>query len=242
MVLLIVFSVIDHQVNTFGILDERQNLGRSPRIGRAIPSTKVFHSGLSESNAIEGQMLWCLSCETTESTRVGEIVIFDVFVALQVTEARNPLETVRKVLARQLPKTERIFGVESGEPDPRVFIVVLAALPERQPFRAHVFLIHLFTRPNTKSDVILRRKKGALFGQFVRAFIPRIANMGFNPVNAEIVASTIAVYSLDRFSTLQRHNLLGLKSKYGGEAVGVHRHRPSDGEFFKPFYCFLNSM
>ena len=203
MVLLIVFSVIGHQVNTFGILDERQNLGRSPRVGRAIPSTKVFHSGLSESNAIEGQMLWCLSCETTESTRVGEIVIFDVFVALQVTEARNPLETVRKVLARQLPKTERVFGVESGEPDPRAFVVVRTALPERQPLRAHVFVIHLFPRANTESDVRLRGKKSALFGQFIRAFIPWIPHMGFNPVNTKIVTPAVAVYGPKRFSTLQ---------------------------------------
>ena len=83
--------------------------------------------------------------EAAKPTEIGKIVIFDMFMALQVAESCNPLETVRKVFARQLSQEERFFGVEGGEPDPRAFIVVWAALPERQPFRAHVFLIHTRT-------------------------------------------------------------------------------------------------
>ena len=54
---------------------------------------KVFHSCLSEANAEERKVLRCLFFETAEPTEVGEIVIFDVFMALQVAESRNPLET-----------------------------------------------------------------------------------------------------------------------------------------------------
>ena len=98
--------MIDHQVNTFSILDEGENLGWFPRIGRTIPSMKVFHSCLSEANAEERKVLRCLFFETAEPTEVGEIVIFDVFMALQVAESCNPLETVRKVFARQLSQEE----------------------------------------------------------------------------------------------------------------------------------------
>ena len=70
------------------------------KVRRTIPSVKVFHSGLGEANAIEGKMLWSFFVETTESARVGEIVIFDMFVALQVTKACYPLKTVRKIFAR----------------------------------------------------------------------------------------------------------------------------------------------
>ena len=80
------------------------------------------------------------------------------------------------------------------------------------------------------------------FGQIIRAFIPWIANVGFDPVNAKIVASAVAVYSFDRFPTLQRHNLLGLECIYGGEAIGVNSHRSSYRKFFKPLNCFLDSM
>ena len=60
--------------------------------------------------------------------------------ALQVAESRNPLETARKVFARQLLEEERFLGVKSGEPDPRAFVVVRTTFPERRPFRAHVFV------------------------------------------------------------------------------------------------------
>ena len=130
-------------------------------------------------------------------------MIFDVFVALQVAKACNPLETARKVLARQLPKTERILGVERGEPNPRAFVVIWAIFPERQPLGAHVFVIHLFSRANTESDVRLRGKKSTVFGQFVRPFIPWIPHMGFDPVNAKIVTPAVAINGADRFSTLQ---------------------------------------
>ena len=53
-----------------------------------------------EANAIERKMLRCLFFETIEPTEVGEIVIFDMFMALQVTKSRNPLKTARKVFAR----------------------------------------------------------------------------------------------------------------------------------------------
>ena len=148
-------------------------------------------------------MLWCLLIEATESTRVGKIVIFDVFVALQVTETCNPLETARKVLAGQLSKAERILGIERGEPDPRTFVVLRAIFPERQPLRTHVFVIHLFSRANTESNVRLRGKKSTLFGQFIRPFIPWIPHVGFDPVNAKIVAPAVAINGADRFSTLQ---------------------------------------
>ena len=79
-----------------------------------------------------------------------------MFVTLQVAETCNPLETARKVLARQLPKAERILGIERGEPNPRAFVVLWAIFPERQPLGTHVFVIHLFSRANTESNVRLR--------------------------------------------------------------------------------------
>ena len=75
----------------------------------------------------------------------------------------------------------------------------------------------------------LGREESALFGKFVRTFIPQTTNMGFYPVNAEMVASTESVYGLNRFSTLQRHDLLGLKCKDGGEAIGVQLSADADG-------------
>ena len=90
-------------------------------------------------------------------------MIFDVFVALQVAKACNPLETARKVLARQLSETERVFGVERGEPYPRAFVVIWAIFPERQPFGAHVFVVHLFSRANTESNVRLRGEEECHF-------------------------------------------------------------------------------
>ena len=117
--------------------------------------------------------------EAAKPTEIGENVIFDMFMALQVPESCNPLETVRKVFARQLSQEERFFGVKSGEPDLRAFIVVRAALPERQPFRAHVFLVHLFSRPNTESDVRLRRKKSALLNCSLG--MPKIVRYAFIP-------------------------------------------------------------
>ena len=85
---------------------------------------KVFHSCLSEANAGEGKVFRYYFFEATEPAEVGEIVIFDVFMALQVAESCNPLETARKVFTRQLSKEERFLGVESGEPDPTLIMSV----------------------------------------------------------------------------------------------------------------------
>ena len=70
-------------------------------------------------------------------------------------------------------------------------------------------MVHVFPGPDTESDMGLRREESALFGKFVRTFIPQTTNMGFYPVNAEIVVPTVPV-GFDRFSTLQRHHLLAL--------------------------------
>ena len=51
-------------------------------------------------------MIRCLFFKAAEPTEIGKIVIFDVFMALQVAESCNPLDTVRKVFARQLSQEE----------------------------------------------------------------------------------------------------------------------------------------
>ena len=51
-------------------------------------------------------MFRSLLFEAAKPTEIGKIVIFDMFMALQVTKACNPLETVRKVFARQLSQEE----------------------------------------------------------------------------------------------------------------------------------------